>query len=119
MTITIPREIVALALTLVIEVPIYALLLRTDLEVSPPWGFRYGIGVNLVSHPIAFLVVTRILDPTVGVVAAVVIAEIVVAWLGEAALLGLALRRDFGALVAISFVANAISLALGLVVVRH
>ncbi|HMK98361.1 MAG TPA: hypothetical protein VK425_12490, partial [Acidimicrobiales bacterium] len=67
---------VALALTLVVEVPLYAALLRTFAGL--PWreGARLGAAANLVSHPLVFLVAAPLLAPALGTVVALVCAEV-------------------------------------------
>jgi hypothetical protein len=113
-TITAPRELLALALTLLIEVPIYTALLRIVLGATLRSAVASAVVVNLISHPLAFLVVGRALEGPLGTVGAIVFVEIFVAWLGEAALLWCVYRRDLPELVGIAFVANATSFAIGL-----
>lgn len=109
-------ELLALALTLVIEVPVYATLLGCGWGV--PWrrGAAAGVVVNLVSHPVAFLLVDPGLRPSLGSTGALAVVEVVVAWLGEAAMLWAWLRRDPVGLAGVSFVANALSFGLGVAV---
>ncbi len=117
-TITAPRELLALALTLLIEVPIYTSLLQRVIDATFRSALAAAIVVNLISHPLAFLVIGRALEGPFGTTGAVVFVEIFVAWLGEAALLWLIYRRAFAELVGIAFAANAVSFAIGLLIVR-
>jgi hypothetical protein len=117
-TITAPRELLALALTLLIEVPIYTALLHVVIGATRRSALIAAVVVNLISHPLAFLVIGRTLEQPIGTVATIVVVEIFVAWLGEAALLWCAYRRAFPELLGIAFVANATSLAIGLVIFR-
>jgi hypothetical protein len=109
--------IVALALTLVVEMPVYALGLAAVGNVRWPSGGATGLRVNLVSHPLAFLVAFPLLAPRVGTLPTLVAVEIGVVYL-EA---GLVWRRGrtgaLGALAA-SCVANVGSLAIGLAILR-
>ena len=104
----------SLGLTLSMEIPVYALALWVLLEVRPSSGVVAGLLVNLVSHPLAFLVFQAALHGRVGYGASLVIVELW-AWLGEAALLYVWLRREPWTLLGISLVANAVSLGVGLV----
>jgi hypothetical protein len=78
---------VALAATLVVEVPVWAMLLHVVVRV--PWrrALLIGVGVNLVSHPLFWFVLT----PALGALtnewlafaaaeAIVVAAEAVMSW---------------------------------------
>ena len=76
-----------------------------------------GAVVNLVSHPIAFLAVFPLLLPLVGELSALVVVEIVAVSV-EASLLWPRRRRDPLALLSISYLANAASLSLGLLMLR-
>jgi hypothetical protein len=117
-TITAPRELLALALTLLIEVPIYSAMLPAVVGASRRRAFLAAVVVNAISHPLAFVVIGRALDGPLGTVSALVVVEIFVAWLGEAMLLWCSYRRALAELVGIAFVANAASFAIGLLVIR-
>ena len=52
----------ALGLTLLIEMPAYASVLRCGLNISVRRGLAAGAAVNLISHPVAFLIVMPALD---------------------------------------------------------
>ena len=108
---------VALGLTIAIEAPVYATLLRSTATVRLPSGLMTGSGLNLASHPVAFLLVFPLLSPMVGTVMALIIAE-VVAWGVETIILCAVLRRNTVVLSGISYVANAISLSVGLLLFR-
>jgi len=103
----------SLALTLATEIPLYTLALWVLLEVRPSSGALAGAGVNLVSHPLAFLVFQPALTRQVGLGWSLATVELW-AWLCEGALLWSWLRREPWTLLGISLVANALSLGVGL-----
>jgi hypothetical protein len=105
----------SLGITLATEIPVYALALWVLLEVRPASGVLAGAGVNLVSHPLGFLVFQPVLLGHLGYQGSLVIVELW-AWLGETALLYLWLRREPWTLLGISLLANSVSLGVGLVV---
>jgi hypothetical protein len=107
----------ALGLTLAIETPLYALGLAVSRGLSWQRGGTTGLRVNLVSHPLAFLVAFPLLSPEIGTLGALVAVEIGVVYL-EALLVWR--RRDSDPLAALlmSGVANITSLAIGLAVFR-
>lgn len=107
----------SLGLTLVVEVPIYVVALWALLEVRPRSGALAGIGVNLVSHPLGFLVFQPALLGSLGYDGSLSVVELW-AWVIEAALLFFWLRRGPWSLIGISFVANALSFGVGLLVFR-
>jgi hypothetical protein len=76
----------ALALTLAIEVPLYVACLA--LWASRPWSSAVGIGVavNVVTHPMAFLMAYPVLDGALGVTVALAVTELAVT-LAEACML--------------------------------
>ncbi len=117
-TITAPRELLALALTLLIEIPIYTALLERVIGATRRSALTAAVVVNVISHPLAFLVIGRTLERPIGTLGAIIVVEVFVAWLGEAALLWLGYRRAFPELVGIAFVANATSVAIGLLIFR-
>jgi hypothetical protein len=45
--------VAALGLTLLIEMPVYASVLRCGLTISARRGLGAGAAVNLISHPLA------------------------------------------------------------------
>ena len=107
----------ALLLTLAIEVPIYGVLLGPLARVfgrplpSRSTGLAAGAVINLVSHPLAFLLVIRLLRPVTGSTVALVVVEVGIIVL-EGAIIGRWLRVENVGLIA-SSVANITSLALG------
>ena len=107
----------ALALTLAIELPVYVAALGL---LAPALGWpalsltralALGVLVNLVSHPLAFLVVFPLLPQLTGGTAALVVVEIGVLVL-EAMIITRWLRDGTVALVA-SSLANVTSLTFG------
>ncbi len=109
--------LVALALTLAIEVPVYALGLATTRTVQWRNGGMTGLGVNLLSHPIAFLVAFPLLAPAIGALPALVTVEVGVVYL-EAVLVWRGGRADAAPALLVSCVANVASLAIGLAVLH-
>jgi hypothetical protein len=103
----------ALGLTLLIEVPVYAAGLAGLLEVRLLRGMVAGVIVNLVTHPLSFLLIVPALQPRIGYWPALVVVEVAV-WPAEALMLYAWLRRDLGTLLGLSFVANGLSLGIGL-----
>lgn len=107
----------ALGLTLAIETPLYAIGLAVGRTVSWQRGGATGLRVNLVSHPLAFLVAFPLLSPVVGALAALVAVEIGVVYL-EAALVWRGRDSEPRAALVMSGVANITSLAIGLALFR-
>jgi hypothetical protein len=105
--------VAALGLTLLIEMPVYASVLRCGLTISARRGLGAGAAVNLISHPLAFLIVMPALARPLGFFPALVLIEAGV-WVLESALLWLWLRRDLDLLGLAGLLANAVSLAVGL-----
>lgn len=106
--------VAAYLLTLAVEPPLWALLLRQSFG-GPAWrGYRDGLLANATSHPLTWLVLYRLLPG--GYAAFVAVEAFAVTW--EAGLLRWRVRRDLGTLAALSLVANAVSLALGALVLR-
>ena len=104
----------ALALTLVVEVPVWtALAVRaTGAAVSRALGV--AVLVNLVSHPVLWFVLVPAADAVAGRTVVGLLAAEAVVVVGEAALARALLGRAFGLLLATSLAANAASLAVGL-----
>jgi hypothetical protein len=107
----------ALGLTIAIESPLYGLLLRAIAGTPVRRGIVVGVAVNLVSHPIAFLVLFPLLSPRLGGLAALALVEVAAVSV-ESMLLWMRKRRDPLALLGISYLANAASLSLGLLLLR-
>jgi hypothetical protein len=103
----------ALTLTLVIELPAYAGLLRRGLSIPVRQGLAAGAAINLTSHPLAFLVVMPRIAASLGYFPALAVVETGV-WILEAGLLCAWLRRDAGLLGLAALLANALSLSIGL-----
>ena len=94
--------------------PIYGALARYALALPLSRGALVGVGVNLVSHPLGFLVIGPALTGALGDTGALAVVE---AWacVSETALLWVALPRRRGPeLALISLVANGASFAVGL-----
>ena len=106
----------ALLLTLAVEPPLYALALRRAFGVPARRGYAEGLLANATSHPLTWLVLFPLTDRAAPLVAAAVVELVVVAW--EAGLLRLRVVRDLPLLVGLSFVVNAVSVALGAAVLR-
>lgn len=103
----------ALALTLALEVPVWAVL--GHVAVAVPWARAtvIGVAVNVVSHPLLWFVLVPALEATTGsTVVALTVAEVVVGAL-EAGLAWLATRRAPAVWLAVSAAANLISLGAG------
>jgi hypothetical protein len=98
----------ALGLTLLIEVPTYAGVLRC--------GLTAGAVVNLISHPLAFLIVMPALAQPLGFFPALAVIEAGV-WIFESALLRSWLRRDVDLVSLAALLANTLSLAVGLLLI--
>jgi hypothetical protein len=107
----------ALGLTIAIESPMYGILLHAIKGTPTRRGIVMGIGVNLVSHPVAFLMLFPLLSPRLGGLAALALVEVVAVSI-EASLLWMRGRRDPLALLGISYLVNAASLSLGLLLLR-
>jgi hypothetical protein len=103
----------ALGLTLAIETPAYAAMLNAAFGVDLRRGIAAGLAVNVVTHPVAFLAVFPVASDLVGDGMALAGTELMV-WGCEAVLLYRWLGRDLGTLALISFIANGLSLALGI-----
>lgn len=108
----------ALALTLLVEVPVYSALLRAVAGVRWRDGARLGAAANLVSHPLVFLVAAPLLASRLGLVAAVVCAEVLAVFM-EIVVVRVLRRQDLVALAGTSYVANALSFCAGLVVLTR
>lgn len=106
----------ALALTLVIELPVY--LVGVTFGAARRWheALVIGLGVNLISHPIAFLAMYPMLEGPAGGAAALVVTELAVV-LGEAGMMWLRRIPPTVALLT-SACANIASLVLGVAIIR-
>jgi hypothetical protein len=108
----------ALALTLLVEVPVYSALLRALAGVRLREGARLGAAANVVSHPLVFLVVAPLLAPLWGPVAALVSAEVLAVSV-EVLVVRVLRRQDLATLAGTSYVANALSFCAGLLVLTR
>jgi hypothetical protein len=106
----------ALGLTLLIEMPTYAGVLGRGLSIDTRRGLAAGAAVNLISHPLAFLIVMPALAQPLGFFPALAVIEAGV-WISESALLWLWLRRDIDLVSLASLLANTGSLAVGLLLI--
>lgn len=108
---------VALAATLVVEVPVWTGLLHVALRL--PWhrAVMIGAGVNVVSHPVFWFVVFPVLSSAVNEWAAFAISEIVVV-AAETAMVVAFLRRQgdeapLDVIAGVALSANLLSIAVG------
>jgi hypothetical protein len=108
----------ALALTLLVEVPIYAVLLPETLECSRRKAIIAAGAVNLATHPAAFLLFVPAARHALGWVGAVTLAEVLV-WASETLALWLWLRRQIVLLAVATLIANGLSLAIGVLVLAN
>jgi hypothetical protein len=106
----------ALGLTLLIEMPTYAGILRYGLSIDTRRGLAAGAAVNLISHPLAFLIVMPVLAQPLGFFPALAVIEAGV-WIFESALLRSWLRRDVDLVSLAALLANTLSLAVGLLLI--
>jgi hypothetical protein len=102
----------ALGLTLLFEMPVYASILRGGVGISAQRGLAAGAAVNLISHPLAFLIVMPALERPLGFLPALIVTEAGV-WSLESALLWVWLRHDLDLLSVAALAANVLSLAVG------
>lgn len=103
----------ALALTLAVEIPVYAVALRRGWQVRPRTALWAALGVNLATHPLLWW----LLGPWAGRSAyplILVLAEVAVC-AAEAALLAWWLRRRDPLLAVLAVLANAASVIAGLI----
>ena len=101
----------ALALTLAVEVPVYAVALRAAGSLRGGPATLAGIAVNLITHPPVWLVLLRAEDPYPIVFAVVEVA----AWLVEAGIVYARVRRDAVVILLTALVANTASVLAGLI----
>jgi hypothetical protein len=105
----------ALAMTLIIETPVYWYLLTRFAGIRTRPAITAAVVVNLVSHPLLSFAIIPMATRLVAPVPAVLISEGVVCAL-EAGLLYAWLRRDVAVVVASSLIANGCSFGIGLLV---
>jgi hypothetical protein len=100
--------LLALALTLLVEVPVYVVVFRFAGILPGARGWAAAVGVNLVTHPVAWLLLSAHPGWFWAVEGGVVLVE--------AGLLWAWVRRDPGLLALTALVANAASAGVGLIV---
>jgi hypothetical protein len=108
----------ALALTLVVEVPVYLVALSAAGirlgRTGRPGLLLAAVGVNLATHPVVWVLLAHA-GPAYGTVFWLVEAA---AWVVEAALLCLVIRRDPVLIALVALVANLASVLAGVAVDR-
>jgi hypothetical protein len=104
--------VVALALTLTIEIPITVGILRFWLRVPPRQSLLPAIAGNLVTHPMVWFITPIIPAAAIAPDLTLTIAE-VLAMMVEAIIMRARVPRSFSALLIVSFLANAASLLVG------
>ena len=102
--------VAALGLTIAVELPLYVLGLGVLRLAGPLRAALLGIGVNLLTHPILWYVLSP--DPTA---VRILVAEML-ACLVEAAVIWLVVRRDGPLLVVLALGVNAASFGVGLLI---
>lgn len=100
----------ALGLTIAVELPLYVLGLLALRFAGPLRAVLLGVGVNLLTHPVLWYVLSP--DPTMS---RILVAEVVVC-LVEAAVIWLVVRRDAPLLVVLALGVNAASFGVGLLI---
>ena len=106
----------ALLLTLAVEVPLYAVALRGLWRVRWPAGVAFGIGVNLLTHPVLWSVLVRLRTRPAypWMVLVLEVAAVTAEWGLLWTALAKAWRRDPLLLLAIVVGVNAASVLAGL-----
>jgi hypothetical protein len=105
---------VALALTQIVEAPVYGWVLTVFAGVRLRHALAASIIVNLISHPLFSAVLVPLADRVVSPLDAVLIGEVIVCAI-EAGLLYAWLRREPLVMIGVSLVANGCSFAAGLI----
>ena len=109
------RYVIAFALTVAVEVPVYVVALHAGGGL--PWqrGLRYAVVVNVITHPLLWLSLLR-LSSSAGYWAILVGAECLVVVAEWLLLLGLTRgdHVDMGLLAGASLAANAASTLVGI-----
>ncbi|HZO31080.1 MAG TPA: hypothetical protein VFH48_34365 [Chloroflexota bacterium] len=103
---------VALLLTLAVETAIVTVALARWYRVAVWRGATIAIGASVLTHPVVWFVLPPLLVPAVGSTGYLLVAE-GFAWLVEAGIFWLAIRRDPVGLLLVSLVANLASFTLG------
>jgi presenilin-like A22 family membrane protease len=107
----------ALGWTLLIEVPIYVSGLQWRRRLNLKRALIAAVAINLASHLLAFLVVLPILEFVVGRFVGVVVVEAAIVFF-EAILLWCYWRVECRFAVALSLIANCVSLLFGIALLR-
>lgn len=102
----------ALLLTLAVEAPLVTFALARWYRVRLVYGATLGILASLLTHPIVWFVLPGLLLPSVGYAGYLIFAE-TFAWLAEALLLWICLRRDLPGMLLLSLAANLASFLVG------
>lgn len=105
-----------LALTLVIELPIYVSLLNRFAGVPIGRAVAAATAVNVVTYPVFALIIVPFAGHLLEPRAALVVGEVIVCFL-EGGMLGLWLRRDPLLIIGACLLANGCSLAAGLIAI--
>lgn len=104
----------ALALTLAVELPVYAITLQSLLGLRAAAALTLAVAVNLVTHPIVWWVLGVVGGIRGGYEVALLPVELG-ALASEAAMLWAVLRREPRVLLAVAVAANAASFLIGLI----
>lgn len=102
----------ALLLTLIIELPIYAALLPWWARASLKRALAVGLAANLMTHPLVWLLVPGAIDAGISVTDAIALAE-TFALIGEGLIVRIGTGASIPRSVGISLIANVSSLLLG------
>ncbi|MDI1461303.1 hypothetical protein QEZ54_10020 [Catellatospora sp. KI3] len=103
----------ALALTLAVEVPLYAVALRAGWRVPWPRAATVAVAVNLVTHPVLWSVLWQVRGA--GSYPVLLAAAEVAVCAAEAALLAWWLRRPDRLLAVLAVGVNAVSVLAGFI----
>lgn len=102
------RYLAALGLTLLVELPVYLLVLRQFLAWLP--ALRLGVVANLATHPLVWWILDRF-----GATGLAFVGCEVGAWLAETLLIAAVVRRDIAVVGLTALVANTASVGAGLI----
>jgi hypothetical protein len=102
----------ALLLTLIIELPIYAALLPRWTRVSLKRALAVGLAANLITHPLVWLMVPFAIEAGLSAIDAIAFAE-TFTLIGEGLFVRIGTGASIPRSVGISLIANVCSLLLG------